>query len=817
MRAKAKPGKTDAPLDRPSLSALIIEHAPLPMVEVHGAEHSVAYVNSAFCRLLGKTKEELLGNSFAQLIPGGDWCVPILESVYEKGETVTHVYEDEAEPAYWLYAMWPTLDADGSPVGVIIQLTKAADFREKTAAINEALLISGLRQHERKEAAEALNAQLQAEIAERKQMEEALRQSEERFRALVTASSDVVYRMNADWTEMQQLDGRNFIVSTARPSRTWFQDYIPEGDQAHVRAVIDQAIQTRTIFELEHRVMQMDGAVGWTSSRAIPLLNAEGEIVEWFGAASDVSERKQTQDVVVAQKQLLEALVESVLDGIMIVSSEGRIIHFNQRFLEIWNFPPEVVASKSDEAALQWAADQTADPAAFLARVAAVYQSPDKQVRDEVLMKDGRAYERWGSPVRIGESRFGWVWTFRDMTEERTAVGNLREAKDQAEAASRAKDDFLAALSHELRTPLTPVLLMAAALEGDTALPPDLRDQLGMMRRNVELEARLIDDLLDLTRISKGKLQIQPAIADLHQLLQQTGEIISSDVADKQVRLHFAFEAARHHAMGDPARLQQVFWNIIKNALKFTPAGGSVTISTRNDEVGKIIVSVTDTGIGIRSEALSQIFEAFEQGEITFQQRFGGLGLGLAISRAIVELHGGEIRAESEGVGRGATFSVTLETVDAPKLADGVESTAPALDRALRLLVVEDDEATLAVLTRLLTRNGHHVAHASSVRDGLAAAAAGTFDAVISDVGLPDGTGFELMEKLRAAHGLRGIALSGYGMDDDVRRAHEAGFSAHLTKPIDFAQLERALENLMTGAAAAPQVENEGGEAYKKM
>ncbi|MDQ3198253.1 MAG: response regulator, partial [Verrucomicrobiota bacterium] len=206
-------------------------------------------------------------------------------------------------------------------------------------------------------------------------------------------------------------------------------------------------------------------------------------------------------------------------------------------------------------------------------------------------------------------------------------------------------------------------------------------------------------------------------------------------------------------------------------------------------------------GIGIRAEALSQIFEAFEQGEITFQQRFGGLGLGLAISRAIVELHGGEIRAESDGVGQGATFTVTLATVDAPKFVDPAQSTPPALNRSLRLLVVEDHEATLAVLTRLLTRSGHHLTSATSVRDGLAAAKMEPFDAVISDLGLPDGTGFELMEKLRAAHGLRGIALSGYGMDEDLRRSQAAGFGAHLTKPIDFAQLERALEDLMVPAS----------------
>ncbi|MEO5720862.1 MAG: PAS domain-containing protein [Chthoniobacterales bacterium] len=799
MTARQKPSEIDPPSGLRSRAAPFIERAPLPILEVEGKDHRVSYVNTAFCSLLGKNREELIGKLFAEIVPGGEKCEAILDSVYETGAAATHALKDDSEPAHWLYAMWPALDLEERPVGVIIQLTKATHFRQNAAAVNEALLLSGLRQHEEREAAERLNALLQAEMAERQQVEEALRQSEERFRALVTASSDVVYRVSPDWKEMNQLDGRDFIASTQGPNRTWFQDYIPEEDHAQVRAVIDRAIQTKTIFELEHRVMKMDGAVGWTLSRAIPLLNAEGEIVEWFGAASDVSERKQTQDVVASQKQLLEALVESVLDGIMIVSSEGRIIHFNQHFLEIWNFPPEVVASKSDEAALQWAADQTADPAAFLARVAAVYQAPDKQVRDEVLMKDGRAYERWGSPVRLGKSRFGWVWTFRDMTEERTAVENLRAAKEQAEAASRAKDDFFAALSHELRTPLTPVLMMAAALEGDTTLPRDLRDQLGMMRRNVELEARLIDDLLDLTRISKGKLQIRPAMADLHQLLEQTLEIVRIDVVAKQVPIHFSFDAVRHHAMGDPARLQQVFWNIIKNALKFTAAGGAVTVSTRNSNAGEIIVSVSDTGIGIRPEALSQIFEAFEQGEITFQQRFGGLGLGLAISRAIVELHGGEIHAESAGVGHGSTFTVKLATMDAPRLADPAEIAAPPLERALHLLVVEDHEATLEVLTRLLTRSGHHLTCASSVRDALAAAAGGKFDAVISDLGLPDGTGFELMGKLRAAYGMRGVALSGYGMDEDLHRALEAGFAAHLTKPIDFAQLERALEDLMAG------------------
>jgi PAS domain S-box-containing protein len=378
-----------------------------------------------------------------------------------------------------------------------------------------------------------------------------------------------------------------------------------------------------------------------------------------------------------------------------------------------------------------------------------------------------------------------------------TDVDQGHRTLDELARASRAKDDFLAALSHELRTPLTPVLMMAAALELDPTLSPDLRDQLGMMRRNIELEARLIDDLLDLTRIHNGKLRIAPAIADLHQLLEQTGEIVREEGIGKKVRFVFQLGAARHHTMGDPTRLQQVFWNIFKNAFKFTAAGGCVTVTTRNDQAGKIIVHISDTGIGIRAEVLPNIFHAFEQGEISFQHRFGGLGLGLAIAHAIVELHGGVIHAESDGVGHGSTFCVTLTTVERPAAVEEAPAEAPGLSRSLHLLVVEDHEPTLAVLARLLRRGGHHVTLASGLREGLAAAASGSFDLVISDLGLPDGTGFELMEKLRAGYGLRGIALSGYGMEEDLRRSREAGFRAHLTKPIDFAQLERALEDLM--------------------
>jgi len=660
-------------------------------------------------------------------------------------------------------------------------------------------LIAPSRPNEIVDETEALRAQLQQEIAARQQAEHALHESELRFRAFVMASSDVVYRMNSDWSEMAPLEGRNFIADSDA-TRTWFQDNIPPADQLGVRGAIDAAIRAKSIFELEHRVRRADGTIGWTFSRAIPLLDASGEIVEWFGAASDVSARREAQEIALFRKTLLEALSESVVDGILIVSPEGKMIHFNERFLEIWSFPQAVLDSKSDEDALQWAASQTADPAGFLAGVAAAYQAPDQQVREELLMKDGRVYERHGAPARAGETRLGWVWTFRDVTERRMAVENLRSAKEQAEAASSAKDDFLAALSHELRTPLTPVLMAATFLESDVALPLHARAQLAMMRRNVELEARLIDDLLDLTRITRGKLQLAPVLADLHQLLEFTAEIVHGDALEKQVRATFCLEAPRHHAFADPTRLQQVFWNLIKNAIKFTSSGGTVTVSTRNDAHGRIVVSVVDTGRGIAAEALPHIFNAFEQGDVAGQHRYGGLGLGLAIARAIVEAHGGEIRVESPGVGEGATFSVALPTVDAPAIPVRTSVPASAPRRALRLLVVEDHDATRMVLTQLLTRSGDQVTTATTVAEALAAFAAEHFDAVISDVGLPDGSGLDLMRDIQRLRPVPGIALSGYGMDEDVRRSKDAGFCAHLVKPVNLGELRRLLEQFVLPA-----------------
>ncbi len=422
---------------------------------------------------------------------------------------------------------------------------------------------------------------------------------------------------------------------------------------------------------------------------------------------------------------------------------------------------------------------------------------------DEIPIEDSAA------PIRAADGvLLGVVIVFRDVTEQRAGDLALVAAKDLAESASRAKDGFLAALSHELRTPLTPALLTAAALREDTRLPDDAREQLGMMERNIALEARLIDDLLDLTRVEQGKLTLRPEPCDMHALIRLSAEMVLDEAREKGVTLDLELAAARSGLTADATRLQQVVWNLLRNAVKFTPRGGRVVVRTADlpgeGEFSRLRIEVADTGIGIEPEARERIFRAFEQLGSAGEHRFGGLGLGLSIARAIVNVHQGTIRAESAGPGQGSTFVVELPGAEefTPKTAPaprGGGAVTPV--RRRRILLVEDHYPTLSVLTRLLTRAGHRVTAADSVASALEEAGKGSFDIVLSDLGLPDGTGHELMMQLRDRYGLRGIALSGYGMEQDLARSREAGFVSHLVKPVDFGQLSRALEALDESSA----------------
>jgi signal transduction histidine kinase/response regulator RpfG family c-di-GMP phosphodiesterase len=368
---------------------------------------------------------------------------------------------------------------------------------------------------------------------------------------------------------------------------------------------------------------------------------------------------------------------------------------------------------------------------------------------------------------------------------------SAQKARAESDRANRAKDSFLAMLSHELRTPLTPVLTSVLALEQTEDLPGELRASLQMIRRNVELEARLIDDLLDLTRISKGKVQLNLEEVDAHSLLQNALEICQADIDKKRLLLRTDFMAQKVCLEADPARLQQIFWNLIKNAVKFTPEGGRLAIRTQNLD-GELCVEVSDTGMGIDAETLPKIFNAFEQGD---RSQLGGLGLGLAISKALVETHKGKLTAASPGRDQGATFTALFPMREHSKGDSALATPAtPAARKSMRVLLVEDHEDTNRSLTQLLRRRGHYVEPAHSVQAALAAAAHQRFDVLVSDIGLPDGSGIDLMEKIKAGQPIFGIALTGFGMEDDLRKSYDVGFHHHLVKPVDLNRLDALIQ-----------------------
>ena len=390
------------------------------------------------------------------------------------------------------------------------------------------------------------------------------------------------------------------------------------------------------------------------------------------------------------------------------------------------------------------------------------------------------------------------------MAERRRAEEALQQQNAAVETANRTKDHFLAMLSHELRTPLTPVISALEALEIEPAQTREVKSALAMIRRNVELETQLIDDLLDFTRIAKDKLQLRFAPVDAHAAISDVVEMCRAEAESKKLQVHFNLRANTHYVAADAAKFQQIIWNLLKNATKFTPEDGEIAISSSNPSPEVLTITVRDTGIGMESEVMQRIFDPFEQGNRSFERRFGGLGLGLAISKSLAQAHGGTLTAQSDGRNRGSTFLLSMQTISPTEGLDvPAKTTGERSRQGLRILLVDDHEDTCTALEKLLVRRGHLVAATHNMRSAMEAAVRNQFDLLISDIALPDGNGMELMMQMRAISKIPGIAISGFGNNGDIEKSLQAGFAEHLIKPVKLDALEAAIERaIATGVAS---------------
>lgn len=481
--------------------------------------------------------------------------------------------------------------------------------------------------------------------------------------------------------------------------------------------------------------------------------------------------------------------VEVMCQGAITVATDGSILYCNPYFAQLLRAPVERMIGSS---VFEFVAPEQEGG---LRAVLWEGMSASCEGRPlELRRHDGSAISTivTAAPLTVGGTSCV-LMVLTDLTE--------REALISAEAANRAKDRFLAALSHELRTPLTPVVMVVAAMEIDARLPSDVREDLAMVRRNVELETRLIDDLLDLSRVISGKLRMRAEPISTKSLIQNVLNMVSSDVNQKSLNVRCQWLASRDCVDGDPARLQQLIWNVIKNAVKFSSQRGEIAVRLWNSDDTTLQLEIRDRGVGINPALLTRIFNAFEQAETSSARQPGGLGLGLTISKAIVEMHGGDIRADSDGPGKGTTITVTLPVstaqIAAPP-APAVSSDTSAANRKFRVLLVEDHRETATILAKLLERSGHTVAVAHTVESALSRASAEPFDLIISDIGLPDGTGHDLMRQIRKTCGIPGVALTGYGMEDDLNRSREFGFAEHIVKPVNLTHLQSVMDRVVT-------------------
>jgi PAS domain S-box-containing protein len=593
-----------------------------------------------------------------------------------------------------------------------------------------------------------------------------------------------------------RLLGRRHHQLTGWPFARFIGDTDKRAFLAHLSRCRDNSDPARSMSVELQLARRPDEKSVFIELVSVPMLETGSKKTVFKSVFRDITGVKEMQEV----HRWLAAIVESSNDAIIGKDLNGKIISCNRGAERLFGYPCAELIGKS---------------AAFL--IPPEFQ--DEESKTLQRLRESGAIELYEtiwrsrdgaliplsltiSPIRDSRGKLiGVSEIARDVTERKRAEKELAEGLAREQEANRAKDNFLAALSHELRTPLNPVLLLASDSENDPELTPQTRANFQTIRKNIELEARLIDDLLDLTRITRGKLVLNKSELDVHAAVKDAISTVFNEIEQKRIALKLDLHAKNHHIFGDAVRLQQVFWNVLKNAVKFTHEGGQIIVESQIIPGGKLLIRITDTGIGMNPGEMESIFSAFSQGV----HHFGGLGLGLAISRALVELHSGSIQASSPGKGKGAAFSIELPLVGlsekkkATRLPLSPAPTSPAAirrepARGRHILLVEDHPPTRLALTQLLIQRRYQVTSAASLSEARALMKkTRNFDLLISDIGLPDGSGNDLMSEFQKKFGANGIALTGYGTEQDVAHSQASGFMTHLTKPVRIESLENAL------------------------
>lgn len=657
------------------------------------------------------------------------------------------------------------------------------------------------------------------DISDLKAAEAALQQSEARFRQLADALPQIVWISDATgapeyvsqrWTDytglsLEQTHEQNFIATVIHPD-----------DMAPTYAIWESCLATGTLYQTEFRLKRAaDQRYRWMLCRAVPIHDESGQIVHWYGTLTDIDDRKRIEDELQQTNQTLSTLIAASPLPIVVIDPDATVRIWNPaaeqlfgwRKAEVLNQPIPVVPSEKLEECRElrsrvangetffgvetYRCNQTGSHVVVSVSAAPLYGEHDHVEQIMLIIQDITERKRVEDERKQAEA------------EREQLLIREQTAREQAEKANRIKDEFLAVLSHELRTPLNPILGWIKLLQAGKLNASQMQQALSTIERNARLQTQLIDDLLDVSRILRGKLVLNSDSVTLTTVIEAAIETVRLAAEAKSIQIQTSLDSTVGAVLGDAGRLQQVVWNLLTNAVKFTPSEGRVEVRLTHTRY-QAQIQVIDTGKGISPGFLPHVFERFQQADSSTTRQFGGLGLGLAIVRQLVELHGGTVEAYSAGEGQGAAFTVRLPLSQASTgtivLPDHDPLHATSLV-GLRVLVVDDEADARGLVQFILEQEGAIVTNAASGIDALRVLRQSEFDVLISDIAMPDLDGYMLLEQVRAEHvkqSIPAIALTAYAGEFNQQKAITAGFKCHLSKPLDPEALVTAITGLMS-------------------
>ncbi|MBD1844289.1 PAS domain-containing protein [Cyanobacteria bacterium FACHB-63] len=658
--------------------------------------------------------------------------------------------------------------------------------------------------------AETFEAELtDSQILDRlQQAEAALQESEARFKRFVQGSQDgfwdwdVVHDrwyVSDRWKQLRGIAPDAIIADTVT---AWYESTHPDERERVLAGFRHYVAQGSGQYIEEYRIVQPDGTIVWVLDRGQAIWDETRRAIRVTGSQTDITKLKRTEEALEESQLIYKTLADTMPQMFWITQANGYHDYFNQRWYDYTGTKPGETNGEGWQSCFH---PEDAKKAAVIWQECLKTGQP---YNVEYRLRYAKTGEyRWhlgqALPLRDADGDivrwFGSCTDIHDqklLIEERdNALERERAARLEQEKANRIKDEFLAVVSHELRSPLNPILGWIRLLRTRKMGEAQTQQALETIERNAKLQSQLIEDLLDVSRILRGKLSLKITPVNLITVIESAIETVRLSAQAKNVQIQTRVNANLTYVSGDFNRLQQVVWNLLSNAVKFTPDHGTITIELCATD-SAIKIRVQDTGKGIAPEFLPHVFEQFRQADSSITRQFGGLGLGLAIVRHIVERHQGQICVESRGENQGATFIVELPLLNTP-----VNPTIAPLDQThdeqltgLSLLIVDDEADARELLAFLLEQQGAIVTATSSAQEARAKLAEFQPDLLISDLGMPDVDGFQLIRQLRAeGRSIRAIAVTAYAREEDRQAALAAGFQAHVTKPIEPAELFKAI------------------------